>query len=134
MIWLKLLGGFFRKFWLPILLFGAVGFVAVNYHKMSLTAMSLEQQNADLLLEVVGLQTQLTGCVGELRSQNFYISALMEKNRLFENRVLELQNRPVPERVVEIREVIKTVERGITAQDCTDAVAEAARIIKGLPR
>ena len=94
MIWLKLLGGFFRKFWLPILLFGVVSLVAVSYHGLSLDLMSLEQQNADLLLEVGRLQTQLKGCVGELRSQNAYISILMEKNRLFEVRVVEFQNRP----------------------------------------
>ncbi len=132
MIWLKLFGGFFKKFWLPILLFGVVSCVAVSYHKLSLTVMSLEQQNTDLLLEVGGLQTQLKGCVGELRSQNAYISAIMEKNRIFEVRVVELQNRPEPERVVEIREVIKTVETGITATDCAAAFVEAAKIIKGV--
>ena len=132
MIWLKIIGKFTRKYWLPLLLFGAIAFIAVNYHKMSVAAIELEQQNTELLLQVTVVTRQRDMCVGEVQSQNAYIGKLAEKAKMFEYRVMELQNMPPPEKVIEIRETIKEVERGITASDCVDAVAEAARIIKGL--
>lgn len=131
MMWLSLFGGFVKKYWLPILLFGVISFVGVKYHRMSMTIAGLDQQNREQLLQISTLHKQREMLIGELQSQNAAISALAQQKEILDRKVYELNQR-VPEKTVEIREKIKTVEKEVVSQDCITAISEAAKVIQGL--
>ena len=131
MIWMKLLWSVVLKHWRYFALLAVALTVFLYWHGRTERIHALEAQNMDLQIEVQNLLHEREKMLGAIRSQNEAIGDWMNRASEFEKRVIELQLRE-PERVTEIKEVVREVERGITAQDCVDAISQAADIINGL--
>jgi hypothetical protein len=120
------MGKFLKRNWYLIPLMAIVSFVVFHYRSDAKIRAELEECKTDLI--VIGLQNnELVTSIGH---QNTEIERWMTTAADFRAEVDRI-NQIVPERVVEIREVVRTVESEIVSEDCTQAIAEAARVIKG---
>jgi len=126
MLHLVIIGKFLKRNWYLIPLMAIVLFVFFHYRSDVKIKAELEEYKADVI--VLNLQNQqLVTSIGD---QNTEIERWITTAADFKAEVDRI-NQIVPERVVEIREVVRTVESEIVSEDCTQAIAEAARVIKG---
>lgn len=125
-MYVTIIGKFLKRNWYLIPLIAIVSFVFFHYRSDVKIRAELEEYKADVI--VLNLQNQqLVTSIGD---QNTEIERWITTAADFKAEVDRI-NQIVPERVVEIREVVRTVESEIVSEDCTQAIAEAARVIKG---
>ena len=129
MIYLKLITGFIKKFWLPVLIFAFIAAIGLKWHGMTMQIAGLESQNLELSLANKSLERQRDNFIKEIQTQNLAISHYAQAAREFEMEVDRLNNR-TPEKVIEYRETIKEVERNINSPACETAIAQAAEILR----
>jgi SMC interacting uncharacterized protein involved in chromosome segregation len=117
------------KYWPFVLIVAAILAVGVKFTVMQNKISKLEHGAFQAAVDIEALERERDVLREKVATQNAAVMKLYEQNREYETEVSRLSLIP-PQKVIEYRETIREVERGITSGDCVTAIGEALRLLR----